>query len=388
VEIHTGVENDGGHISVYGPSSTFNPSLSHAFHHQSRSPGRATRSSQNAPELSQNNIHDIAAEKAHLFANSALQFQKEWTYMTERKFDLDGLDFDTAWNLLQLHWNHHHQAYLITYRPAIMHSLATNGPYVNKLLLNAIFLASALLVDREELNDGSTGRQSLIARFISRIQQLTVAELERSSVASAVAFNIISSSLVSRGYQTAGWHYSGLGYRMIIDLGLHVDSHKVHFTHSDPSQTVHSFTEVDRELHRRVYWGAYMNDKFQSLYFGRQPALMTSGAEPSRECLDTFEELELWEPYVDSTSLVSPSTYEPQPAYTVSTFHSFICLADIMAGIVTSLYSPQVQFQSKDRILESTAELQKRLELWRLNLPTHLQYFNPPFVSLSICSII
>jgi hypothetical protein len=324
----------------------------------------------------------------------------EWTYMTERKFDLDGLDFDTAWNLLQLHWNHHHQAYLITYRPAIMHSLATNGPYVNKLLLNAIFLASALLVDREELNDGSTGRQSLIARFISRIQQLTVAELERSSVASAVAFNIISSSLVSRGYQTAGWHYSGLGYRMIIDMGLHVDSHEVHFTHSDPSQTVHSFTEVDRELHRRVYWGAYMNDKSQSLYFGRQPALMTSGAEPSRECLDTFEELELWEPYVDSTSLVSPSTYEPQPAYTVSTFHSFICLADIMAGIVTSLYSPQVQFQSKDRILESTAELRKRLELWRLNLPTHLQYepswgkappahrFNPPFVSLSICSII
>lgn len=397
-KIHTGVENDGGHISVYGPSSTFNPPLSRASYQQPRPTVRAFKFSHNTLESPQADRDDIVEEQGRLFANSALQSQKEWTYMTERKFDLDGLDFDTAWHLLQIHWNHHHQAYLMTYRPAIMHSLATNGPYINKLLLNAIYLASALNSDRENLHDDPTDRQSLGRRFFSRIQQLTLSELESSSVASAVAFSIIGSSLVSNGRQTAGWHYSGLGYRMIIDLGLHVDPHELRISPSDPSQPVHSFTEVDRELHRRVYWGAYINDKFQSLYFGRPPTLTAIGIEPSRNCLDNFEELELWTPYVDHRSTDSPATYEPQPAYTVSTFHSFIYLADIMAEIVTSLYSPQVQFLSKDRILESARDLQKRLESWMLNLPKHLQYepslgkpppahrFNPPSVSLSTCS--
>ncbi|KAL2821324.1 hypothetical protein BDW59DRAFT_164207 [Aspergillus cavernicola] len=87
VEIHTGVE-DGGHISVYGSSSTFNPPLSNVVDRQRRPAGRASSFAQ-AEE-------DTLEEQCRLFADSALQIQKEWTYMTERKFDLDGLDFDTA----------------------------------------------------------------------------------------------------------------------------------------------------------------------------------------------------------------------------------------------------------------------------------------------------
>ncbi|KAH8697929.1 fungal-specific transcription factor domain-containing protein [Talaromyces proteolyticus] len=392
-EIHTGVENDGGHISVYGPSSTFNPPLSSAVYRQPHPASLGFSFPHSAAGLSQSDTEDTTEEQCRLFANSAFQIQKEWTYMTERRFDLDGLDFDTAWHLLQIHWNHHHQAYLMTYRPAIMHSLATNGPYINKLLLNAIYLSSALNSNRDELHDGPRDQQSLSTKFFSRIQELTLSELENSSVASAVAFLIIGSSLVSVGRQTAGWHYSGLGYRMIIDLGLHIDPHKLRISHSDPSQPVRSFTEVDLELHRRVYWGAYINDKFQALYFGRPPTLTAIGIEPSRAYLDNFEELELWKPYVDPRSSVSSSsTFQPQPAYSLSTFQTFIYLTDIMTDVVSSLYSPQVQCLSQERILEIGRDLQERLETWMSNLPDHLRWepsqgnappahrFNPPSV--------
>ncbi len=387
IEIHTGVESDGGHISVYGPSSTFNPPISYTFYRQSR-PAQFPAAERK----------DTAEEECRLFANSALQIQKEWTYMAERKFDLDGLDLDTAWHLLQIHWNHHHQAYLTTYRPAVIHSLATGGPYINKLLLNAIYLSSALNSDRDELHEDPTDRQSLGRRFFSRIQELTLSELGSSSVAAAVAFLITGSSLVSVGRQTAGWHYSGLGYRMIIDLGLHVDPHKLRISHPDPSQPARGFTEVDLEMHRRVYWGAYINDKFQALYFGRPPTLTAIGIEPSRTFLDKFEELELWKPYVDPRAKVPPPIYEPQPAYTLSTFQAFTYLADIMAGIVTGLYSPQVQFLSQEEILDVAGDLQRRLDAWMASLPKHLQYdptqdpappahrFNPPSVARPLLS--
>ncbi|KAJ5669897.1 uncharacterized protein N7477_005260 [Penicillium maclennaniae] len=311
---------------------------------------------------------DISAARCQLFANSALEVQKEWTYMTERRFDLDGLDFDTAWHLLQLHWNHHHMAYLLSYRPALMHSLATGGPYINKLLLNAIYLASALNSDRKELYD------------------------DKSSIASAVGLLTVGSSLVSNGQQTAGWHYSGLGYRMMVDLGLHISPDQTRT--SDPlnaSQSQIEFTHVDMEMSRRVFWGAYINDKFQSLYFGRPPALVAIGIEPSRLLIDTYEELELWSPYVDSRASSPPLPPSfPQPAYTISTFSSLLELVDIMADIIEHFYTPKVHFLSKENTLREVKRVQSDLQSWEQRLPKHLLYhpkhdpvppahrFNPP----------
>jgi hypothetical protein len=390
VEIHTVVQNE-GRISVYGPSSTFHVPNSHAPNHQSLStPGGSNPSRPRGRSPFMEDEQSTEETRCRLFANSALQLQKEWTYMTERRFDLDGLDFDTAWHLLQLHWNHHHLSYLLTYRPAIIHSLATGGPYVNKLLLNSIYFSSALNSDRKDLYDDPSDRQSLGRRFFLRIQQLVLPDLESSSIPSAVALIVIGSSLVSNGRQTAGWFYSGLGYRMMIDLGLHVNAHKLRISDPDPSQPQIRFTDVDLELQRRVYWGAYINDKFQSLYFGRPPALTAVGIEPSRTCLDSFEELELWSPYVDAKTNSIPMAYVPQPAYTLSTFHSFIQLAEIMSDVIDRLYSPKVQFVSKCTVLGDAHGLQKKLDRWSENLPRHLRCdpqegavppahrFNPP----------
>lgn len=391
VKVHALVQKE-GRTAVYGPSSTFCIE-SRPQSHRGSSPAENSNAQWIMPQ-SPREEHDetVAAIRDRIFAYAALERQKEWTYMTERKFDLDGLHFDMAWHLLQLHWNHHHLAYLLTYRPALMHSLATDGPYINKLLLNAIYLSSALSSDRKEFFDDINDRQSLGQRFYRRFQQLLLPELERSSIASAVALLTVGSSLVSSGRQTAGWHYSGLGYRMIVDLGLHVSTNQIHTP--DPvflSPKQFEMTEVEQEIRRRVFWGAYINDKFQSLYFGRPPALIAMGIEPSRSFLDTYDELETWTPYQDTETTGSPlSHYTPQPTYAISTFNSFIDLADIMADIVEQIYSPKVRFISKEKALHGAERIQHNLELWAHSLPSHLLYdpqndppppahrFNPP----------
>lgn len=391
VKVHALVQKE-GRTAVYGPSSTFCIE-SQPQSRRELSPTENSNAQWIMPRSPRAEHDDtVAAIRGRIFAYAALERQKEWTYMTERKFDLDGLQFDMAWHLLQLHWNHHHLAYLLTYRPALMHSLATDGPYINKLLLNAIYLSSALSSDRKELLDDINDRQSLGQRFYRRFQQLLLPELERSSIASAVALLTVGSSLVSSGRQTAGWHYSGLGYRMIVDLGLHVSTNQIHTP--DPlflSPKQFEMTEVEQEIRRRVFWGAYINDKFQSLYFGRPPALVTIGIEPSRSFLDTYDELDIWTPYQDTKTTGSPSShYAPQPAYAISTFNSLIDLADIMADIVDQIYSPKVRLISKEKALHEVERIQCNLELWANSLPSHLLYdpkndlpppahrFNPP----------
>lgn len=388
-EIHTMVQNE-GRVSVYGPSSAFHmpdsPVSSQSTRMTSGDDSETLRNQTNSMSEHGENEEEV---RCRLFAYSAMELQKEWTYMTERKFDLDGVDFDTAWLLLQVHWNHRHLAYLLTYRPAFMHSLATGGPYVNKLLLNAVYFASALDSDRKDLFDDPSNPQTLGYRFYRRIKELVLDELETSSLASAVAFVIVGSSLVSNGRQSTGWHYSGIGYRMMIDLGLHLSTDKVQIS-AQPAQMQIKFTPIDLELHRRVFWGAYINDKFQSLYFGRPPALVAIGLEPSQTLLDRYEEMELWTPYVDPKTPYQIPRYTPQPAYTISTFETFIKLAEIMEEVVKRLYSPKVRDLTKEMALNHVDTLQQKLVGWAESLPDYLWYdprkdlappahrFNPP----------
>lgn len=89
-----------------------------------------------------------------LFAFAALQRQREifmFNNLSQRldvKIELDSLPVESAVHLLELHWNRQHLAYLLTYRPAIFDSLTNDGPYANKLLLNAIYYSSCLYSDR------------------------------------------------------------------------------------------------------------------------------------------------------------------------------------------------------------------------------------------------
>ncbi|KAJ9499449.1 hypothetical protein LTR99_009617 [Exophiala xenobiotica] len=368
VLVHTLVQSETG-ITIHGPASAFHvpPSL------------RAATSLPSIPAdspvsvRSQQQTNDNA--RRELFAYSALEFQKEYTYMAERKIDLDGLDWETADHLFQLHWNHHHLGFLLTYRPAIMHSLATGGPHCNKLLLNAIYYTAALQSSRPNMRDDPAHPEYLGTKFFHRVQSLLASELQTSSTATIAALVSMGSSCVSNGRQTIGWLYAGIAYQMVVDLGLHVDPEKVQMSSLVPSQPPVPMTAVDLEIQRRYTWGAYINDRFQSLYFGRPPSLrMIEGVETSQTLLDDYEELEIWKPYVDPASSEPVPNFVPQPARAVSTFQALVKLAEITDQIIERFYTPKSARMSTEAAHCEVLRLQQRLDLWAEELPVHLRY--------------
>jgi hypothetical protein len=113
----------------------------------------------------------------------------------------------------------------------------------------------------------------------------------------------------------------------MIDLGYNLELKVTLETGVGPRLSV-----IEIEMRRRVYWAAYVNDKFQSLFLGRRPAISGSDGNVSQEYLDTYEEKELWRPYVDplgGLTANSPSdtqniVYPGCPTYALSTFHCLL----------------------------------------------------------------
>lgn len=377
-DVNVIVSNDSG-ISVHGQTS--------AFHFHERSP--TSTSSHSKPTASTfgythgaGNSGSMDAKefdqvRSQLFGFAAFQRQRELNFLLgdNSEVDCDGLDFDTAIHFLDIHWNRQHCAFLLSYRPIIMEHFATNGPYVNKLLLNAIYFASSLHSRRTEAPNNVADNQSTGLQFLTRFKSLLETELETSSVPSIVGLLLMGSSLVSHGRQTLGWLYCGLAYRMIIDLGLHLDTSTIQTSHSISSSAKVTFEIAEIEMHRRVFWGAYVNDKFQSLYFGRPPAIPKTGYEPPQIFLDNYEEMELWTPYIDPQAPNSGnSQYKTRPSFVVSSFQILIQLAEISADIIESFYRPQSSILSITAADQALKTIQDRLDRWHASIPAFLQF--------------
>lgn len=54
----------------------------------------------------------------------------------------------------------------------------------------------------------------------------------------------------------------------------------------------------DKEIRRRVFWGAFICDKLQSLFLGRPVTIQPRDAYVSCDLLDSSEEHEPWTPYI------------------------------------------------------------------------------------------
>jgi hypothetical protein len=370
VPVHTLVQSETG-LSIHGPASAFHaPSSMGSQPSLPSIAGESTSSVRHQPET---NDH----LRRELFAYSALEFQKEYTYMAERKLDLDGLDWETADHLFQLHWNHQHLGFLMTYRPAIMHSLATGGPHCNKLLLNAIYYTAALQSSRNNMRDDPNHPEYLGTKFFQRFQSLVASEIQTSSTATIAALVSMGSSCVSNGRQTIGWLYAGIAYQMIVDLGLHVDPNKVQMSSLVPTKPLAPLTAVDIEIQRRYTWGAFINDRFQSLYFGRPPTLrMIEGIEPSQTLLDDYEELEIWRPYIDGKVPGPSPSFIPQPARAITTWTALVRLAEIANQIVERFYTPKSCKLTAELAHVELQRLQQKLDNWAEVLPVDIRY-NP-----------
>jgi hypothetical protein len=331
--------DDQGQVDVFGLTSTLH------------NPGRP--SLPNIPTSSQ----EI---RNQLVANAALERQKEFSLRLLP--DIDGVPVNLAMHLLDLHWNRQHHTFLLTYRPAFMRDLVHGGPYCSKFLLNAIFACASKYSDRIELRDEPSNPLTAGGRFFRRCDALLAENPPwgRPTIPTVVAFLLLGSTFIARGEISKGWSYSGFAMRMTFDLGLHLDCRK-------PGSNAE-----DIEIRKRVYWGAFICDKLQSLYLGRPIAMQLRDCHVSHEFLDTMEELDLWVPYIDPESPdVVQALYSPTPVHSVSTFEQLCELSKLMARIISRFYSTSIT-PSKAQI--TLRGLDEGLHKWYERLPEPIAF--------------
>ncbi|KAF3050898.1 hypothetical protein E8E11_011078 [Didymella keratinophila] len=298
-----------------------------------------------------------------LIAEAACQRQLEDVNLRLGKLDFDGVEPELGQHLLSLHWNRQHHSFLITYRPAFMRDMACKGPNFSKLLLNAIFFSASKFSPRRELRRDADDVRTAGWKFRERVRGLLGGALDKSDITTIQALLIMCNSLFALGDErSAAWLYAGLAFRMIVDLGIHVD--KAGLT------THRKFSDEDLEIRRRVFWAAFVVDKIQSLYQGRPVTLKEADTLVPIKFLDTFEELEHWTPLAYLTQ--SDVAYAGSPAYSISTFKHLCKLSLILSDILSTIYTERSSDKSSAELSTKLESIHASLQTWYHDLPPHL----------------
>jgi len=187
-----------------------------------------------------------------LVAEAARQRQLEDVNFRLGKLDFDGVEPELGMHLLSLHWNRQHHSFLTTYRPAFMRDMACNGPYFSKLLLNAIYFGASKFSPRHNVRRVTDDVRTAGWQFRQRVRELLGEALDKSEITTIQALLVMTNSLFALGDErSAAWLYAGLAFRMIIDLGMHVDTVDL--------ASARKFSDEDYEIRRRVFWAAFGN---------------------------------------------------------------------------------------------------------------------------------
>ncbi len=298
-----------------------------------------------------------------LIANAAMERQRE--HRLRSLATIRGIPAELAFHLLDLHWSRQHHTFLLTYRPAFMRELEHGGPYCSDVLLYAVFACSSKFSERPELRSDPADPETAGKHFFARCDELLLHDglLAQSSIPTVIALVMLGSTFIARGMTSRGWLYTGYAMRMVYDLGLHVDSQEIN---------KHNVEQV--EIRRRVFWGAFICEKLQSLYLGRPPAVRLQDAHVPQEFMDTFEELEPWEPYIDRTlpGAGCNAVASPVPSsYSVSVFQQLCLLSQIITQIIDKIYFVGA---TPSKTLHELTPLDDALAAWYRELPSHLAY--------------
>jgi hypothetical protein len=327
---------DHGHISFHGRTSFMNL-------------GVAGPAEQN--DASSQTQQDPEQEKQELI-NSA------WTERAMEKFSTLP---EAIQLLLDLHWCWVQPVFNFVYRPTFTRDLQNNGPYCSVLLLNAVLAhsvrwakADVRMVRLLEPFEGGAyfGRQA-------RASLMDAVQSGAPSIPTVQALLLLSAQECGQGNLTQAWLYSGMAFRLIVDLGIVFDGRRY-------ARTVRLSVE-DIEIRSRLFWSCYFWDKLISLYLGRLPIIQETSVSPSLQVSDDTGEIDTWVPQ----GLDQTQHYPPAQAHTTSCFINTCALAKILNAVLVTMYNP-VKEGTLSEVAKCALEEEQKLTKWHETLPAHL----------------
>jgi len=157
---------------------------------------------------------------------------------------------------------------------------------------------------------------------------------------------------------------------MAQDLGLH------RYVDKWQRSGMRLFTQDEMQLRRRIWHTCIVMDRYVSTYIGRPLAIDEREFDTPLPTEIEQEENELWENHPslfeqELRPLWNKDEYRPIASRSISTFNAAASLASIVGLIVQSLYSVKHGVASP---AATANELEKKLDMWWIELPDHLRY--------------
>lgn len=259
--------------------------------------------------------------------------------------------------LLETYWCWPHHLHLVLCRKIFMRDLTSSGPYVTPFLLNAVLAQAARYSDRPEAS-------KLSQTFAQRTLDTLAAELDKgSSIPTIQGLLIFSARECACGRTSQGWLYSGMAFRMMRDMGIHIPPRKL-------SHLGGQFPPAELALRQQVFWSCYTWDKTMSLCLGRAPAMHDIIPPPTDDILLDGEEAEneAWRPRFATLSALEVGV--TQKARSNSRFVAYCQLCVIIDEVLATLYSKPHSAQNHlQDFLERSIE---KLESWARRLSANL----------------
>ncbi|KAI8139185.1 fungal-specific transcription factor domain-containing protein [Fennellomyces sp. T-0311] len=153
--------------------------------------------------------------------------------------------------MIELFFRENYEVMPIIPRRYFFDQLRCKGPFITPLLLNAIYAQTSRFSDNPELPKPEV--------FFHRAKRLLDDFMDAPRVSTVVALCYMSLYEPSPSTHRGGspfcraWMYSGMSYRMCLELGLH-----------NQSNISKELSKDEIELRKRVYWSCYCLDKVQS----------------------------------------------------------------------------------------------------------------------------
>lgn len=319
-----------------------------------------TTSSVFAPQLVEHTLRSALNHLSHLnqptFYIPSADLVKVWQDRAiENSAALLQMPASLLHHLLDTHWTWVHTTFLFVPRAFFLRDAALGGEYYSQILLLTVCFHSTRFTERSK-------SEQMRARLLT---MLGWEMQERPSIPFTQALLQLSALEIGKGHTSKAWMYSGMAFRMAIDLGIFADPLEVSSNYLNRDDNDDVLLER-RQIRQQLAWSCYLWDKIMSLYLGRMPTFHEVPAwDPPSAPIAQHDQDDLW-PQNPSTVL-KDVTYGQVFSYTLPCFGNFCKLAIIMNDVLVNIYSKQtIQISS---FVHGT---QQRLEKWRAETPRTL----------------
>lgn len=279
-------------------------------------------------------------------------------------------------HLLNMYFTWHYTFFTTLSKPLFLRDFHLGRPptdvwraaqYCTPVLVNAILALGCHFTSHQGARDDPEDSATAGDHFFREAKRLIMEndEHERPHLTTVQALALMSVREAGCGREGKGWVYSGMSFRMSLDMGLNLES-----SHLTASGDV-TVDENEEDVRRVTFWGGYLFDKCWSNYLGRLPQLPSSIVAVPKFDVFPEEEASQWSPYTDSGF----STAHTQPARTRAVALEISKLCEISNDLMRHFYDPIDIEKTKGKAAElrKLSDIHTRLELWRRELPKEME---------------